>query len=79
MVPRLTKTQVVQHERRSARPSDSCAWRGDGPRRILTSRPGSTRNYLGGIERGARNADLDNVHRIAAALEIGPEKLFESH
>lgn len=38
---------------------------------------GLDRTYIGGIERGERNVSLDNIHRIAAALEISPAVLFE--
>ena len=37
---------------------------------------GLDRTYIGGVERGERNVSLDNIHRIAAALEIHPSDSF---
>jgi transcriptional regulator with XRE-family HTH domain len=34
------------------------------------------RTYIGGIERGERNAGIKNIHRIAAALAVSPSELF---
>lgn len=34
------------------------------------------RSYVGGIERGERNVGLDNIHRLADALGVGPVELF---
>lgn len=34
------------------------------------------RTYIGGIERGERNAGIKNVHRIADALGVGAAELF---
>lgn len=35
------------------------------------------RTYIGGIERGERNAGIKNVHRIADALGIPAAELFD--
>lgn len=37
------------------------------------------RNYLGGIERKERNIGLDNLARLATALDISIPELFEVH
>ena len=37
---------------------------------------GLDRTYISGIERGARNPSLTNIFKIAAALDIGPAKIF---
>ena len=34
------------------------------------------RTYIGGIERGERNAGIKNVHRIADALGVAAAELF---
>lgn len=34
------------------------------------------RTYIGGIERGERNAGIKNVHRIAQALGVAADQLF---
>lgn len=34
------------------------------------------RTYIGGIERGERNVSVDNLCRIAAALEVPPSSLL---
>ena len=35
------------------------------------------RTYIGGIERGERNPTLTSIFKIARALEVEPEILFE--
>ena len=42
----------------------------------LAYRAGIDRSYMGGVERGERNASLKNILRVAAALEIPPTTLF---
>lgn len=42
----------------------------------LAERSGLHRNYIGGIERGERNVGLDNILRIASALDVKPADLF---
>ena len=37
---------------------------------------GLDRTYIGGVERGERNVSLDNIHRIAEALEVSTSELF---
>lgn len=37
---------------------------------------GLDRTYVGGVERGERNVSLDNIHRIASALDVSPARLF---
>lgn len=37
---------------------------------------GLDRTYIGGVERGERNLSLDNIHRIATALNVSPAILF---
>lgn len=34
------------------------------------------RSYMGGVERGERNVSLDNIYRIARALDIDPGQLL---
>lgn len=38
---------------------------------------GLDRSYIGGVERGVRNISLVNIARIASALNLTIEKLFE--
>jgi hypothetical protein len=35
------------------------------------------RSYIGGIERGGRNVSLQNVLRLAVALDIPPSTLLQ--
>jgi transcriptional regulator with XRE-family HTH domain len=35
------------------------------------------RTYVGGVERGERNVSLENIVRIARALQIVPSRLLE--
>jgi transcriptional regulator with XRE-family HTH domain len=43
----------------------------------LASRAGMHRTYLGGIERGQRNPALENISRIARALGVTLQQLFD--
>ena len=43
----------------------------------LAERCGLHRTYISDIERGTRNVSIDNIERIAAGLEVSPEKLLE--
>lgn len=44
---------------------------------VLAERAGIHRNYVGGVERQERNIGLDNVERIARALDVTPAQLLE--
>lgn len=39
-------------------------------------RVGLDRTYIGGVERGERNVSLDNIHRIADAMDVAVAELF---
>lgn len=40
---------------------------------------GLDRSYVGGVERGERNVALDNVYRLARALQVHPSELFPAN
>ena len=42
----------------------------------LAHAAGLDRSYMGGVERGQRNVALDNIHRIADALNVEAGDLF---
>ena len=44
---------------------------------ILAQKSGLHRTYIGGIERGERNVSLENIQKIAQALNITIAGLFE--
>lgn len=43
----------------------------------LAERSGLHRTYISSLERGQRNVGLDNVHALAAALDVTPAQLFK--
>jgi transcriptional regulator with XRE-family HTH domain len=43
----------------------------------LGFRAGIDRTYISGVERGLRNISLNNIHRLAKALEIPLDKLMK--
>jgi transcriptional regulator with XRE-family HTH domain len=43
----------------------------------LAQKAGLHRTYIGGIERGERNVSLENIQRIALALNVTIARLFE--
>lgn len=43
----------------------------------LAEKAGIHPTYVGGIERGERNVGLDNILKIARALDVPPTRLFE--
>ena len=42
----------------------------------LGFRAGLHRTYIGSIERGEQNVSIDNIHKIAKALEVSPKDLL---
>jgi transcriptional regulator with XRE-family HTH domain len=42
----------------------------------LAELAGLNRNYVGDVERGRRNPCLDNILKLADALDISPSELF---
>jgi transcriptional regulator with XRE-family HTH domain len=43
----------------------------------LADLAGIHRTYVGSVERGERNVALDNINRIASALNISPARLVD--
>lgn len=43
----------------------------------LADRSGLHRTYVSSLERGLRNVGLDNIFRLAEALQVPPAALFE--
>lgn len=42
----------------------------------LAELAGLNRNYVGDVERGRRNPCLDNIIKVADALDVNPSELF---
>ncbi len=42
----------------------------------LAELAGLNRNYVGDVERGRRNPCLDNIIKLAEALDVAPSELF---
>lgn len=45
----------------------------------LADRAGLHRTYIGDIERGARNLSLENIEKIAKAMEVSISNLFADY
>lgn len=45
----------------------------------LADAAGLHRTYIGSVERSERNLSLDNVEKIAGALEVSPDVLLRAH
>ena len=43
----------------------------------LAARADLDRSYIGGVERGSRNISLLNIYKVARALKVRPEALFQ--
>jgi transcriptional regulator with XRE-family HTH domain len=46
---------------------------------VLAERAGLHRTYIGDIERGARNLSLENIEKLAKALQISISDLFDKY
>jgi len=45
----------------------------------LASRAGLHRTYMSDIERGKRNVSIENIKKIADALNVDPSELLKFH
>lgn len=43
---------------------------------VLAEKSGLHRTYVGSVERGERNISIKNIHRLAKALKMSLEELF---